>query len=405
MKSLGVDAYRFSISWPRLFPENSSNLNEEGVAFYNAVIDCALEAGLTPFVTLYHWDLPQFLENDPEVKGWRTKSIINHFVIFASTCFNCFGDRVKHWITFNEIHLIAIFAHGWGYFAPGTTSNKSTEPYVVAHHQLLAHAATVKIYRADYQKKQKGAIGLSAVVGWTEPFTKSQVDKDAAERFQAFESGWILDPVQFGDYPRIMRDLVGDRLPKFTAQESEDLKGSADFLGINYYTAIWARNREEKVSEDDKWWDNDSQADTFGEDPDGNRIGEFMGPEGLVWFRSCPWGLRKALAWIKNRYGNIALYITENGTLDPDGAAPLDKALDDQHRIKFVSAHLRAAAESIRQDHVNLKGFFLWTYMDNWEWFSGFKFRFGFYYVDFNHSQLLRYPKASAKWLSSFLSS
>eukprot|EP00250_Pteridium_aquilinum_P001521 c11717_g2_i1 orf=93-659(+) len=187
MKRLGVDVYRFSISWPRLFPESSDKVNEEGLTFYNDLIDCIVEAGLTPFVTLYHWDLPEFLQVHPLVKGWSTKEIIKHFLTFADTCFKCFGDRVKYWITFNEIHMISVMTYEFGLMAPGKSSDSGANAYTTAHHQLLSHAAVVKLYRTTYQKEQQGWIGMSADISCYLPMSAKQDDIDAATRCEEFE--------------------------------------------------------------------------------------------------------------------------------------------------------------------------------------------------------------------------
>lgn len=404
MKRLGVDAYRFSISWPRLFSDASGTVNMEGISFYNRVIDSSVKAGLTPYVTLYHWDLPQYLDDDPEVKGWRTKNIVKHFVSFADTCFKHFGDRVKHWITFNEICLTSIMGSGLGLMPPGSSANKATEPYILTHHQLLSHAAAVTVYRSHYQEEQEGMIGLTCDVMWHQPLTDSQEDKDAAQRFQEFETGWILDAVITGSYPKIMRDRVGSRLPSFTLEESKALKGSVDFVGVNYYSACFVKNEVEEKDPSQRWWQNDTGASWSFTGVDGKLIGDEMGPEGLRWFYNCPWGLRKSLAWIDSRYGkHFPIFIFENGTLDPHSHVPLQTALEDTHRTNFIKSHLQHLCDSIRLDKVNVKGYFLWTFMDDWEWMNGFNLRFGLYYVDFKDKQLARYPKASAKWFSSFL--
>eukprot|EP00250_Pteridium_aquilinum_P015058 c22351_g1_i3 orf=247-1680(-) len=405
MKRLGVDAYRFSISWPRLYPENSQKLNKEGVAFYSNVLDCLLEAGLTPFVTLYHWDLPQYLQDDPNVKGWLTHNIIDHFSIFAITCFKYFGDRVKNWITFNEIHLNTIFVCELGIMAPGRSSNASSDSYIVAHHQLLAHAAAVKLYRRDYQKEQQGSIAMSTDVTWYQPMSERQEDVDAVMRCEEFEIGWILDPVIFGDYSPIMKELLGDRLPKFTEEQSQDLKGSIDFIGLNYYSALWATKATEAPHSNFMVFLKESQTNISWIDTNGRLLGDTTAPPEQAMFRSCPWGLRKVLAALQSRYGKIPIYITENGTIDEDVDMTSNELHNDQQRVKFMKEHISAVSDSIRMDNVNVKGYFYWTIVDNWEWRSGFTKRFGLYHIDFNNPNLPRSPKASAKWFSSFLQS
>ncbi|KAI5058488.1 hypothetical protein GOP47_0026658 [Adiantum capillus-veneris] len=351
--------------------ESLKEVNAEGVAFYNNVINCVVEAGLTAFVTLYHWDLPQFLQDDPVVKGWGTKHIIGHFVTFANTCFKCFGDRVKYWITLNEIHMISVLAYGFGLMAPGKSDDAGINPYTTAHHQLLCHAAVVRLYRTTYQKEQQGWIGMSADISCYEPMSTKQEDVDAALRCEEFEMGWILDPVHFGDYPQTMKDIL---------------------VEVN-------------VPSDFNVFLKESQAELHWKDANENFLGELSGLLELPLFRSCPWGLRKVLAGLKKRYGNTKIYITENGTLDPDASSMLDGPLNDTRRIKYLKDHLSVVADSIRVDKVMVEGYFYWTLMDSWEWASGFMPRFGLHYIDFNDPKLLRIPKASATWLSCFLKS
>ncbi|KAH7289680.1 hypothetical protein KP509_30G014000 [Ceratopteris richardii] len=405
MKRLGINTYRFSISWPRLFPESSRELNLEGVAFYNNVIDCLVKAGVAPFVTLYHWDLPQYLQDDLEIKGWLRNDIIQHFLVFVDACFTLFGDRVKHWITINEIHMGTVVCCELEMFPPGNSVKGMSDSYVVAHNLLLAHAAAVKLYRTKYQVNQQGSIGMVADVQWYEPLSDIQEDRDAVLRCIEFNMGWILDPVFFGDYPTMMREILGEKLPKFTKEQSEDLKGSMDFLGLNYYFALWVTKAAKIKPLGMHTWLPESQTNLFWVNADGKLLGEAEGPYESAMFRSCPWGLRKVLASLSSRYGNIPIYITENGIKDSVIVRTLDERLNDQWRVKFLQDHIQALSESIREDKVNVKGYFHWSFTDTWEWFSGYAPHFGLYYIDFEDPQLHRTPKASARWFASFLKS
>ncbi|MCG8373492.1 MAG: family 1 glycosylhydrolase, partial [Balneolales bacterium] len=196
LKDLGVNAYRLSISWPRIIPDGKKEVNQAGIDFYNQIIDELLENDITPWITLYHWDLPLALQLEED--GWLGKSIIRHFVHYADTCFNHFGDRVKHWITLNEPWVVAILGHGHGVFAPGRVSE--VEPYQVAHNLILAHAHSVDHFRKNYAY-QNGSIGITNNCDWREPRTGSRQDKEAAERALEFFLGWFADPVYHGDYP------------------------------------------------------------------------------------------------------------------------------------------------------------------------------------------------------------
>ncbi|KAJ0961709.1 hypothetical protein J5N97_000028 [Dioscorea zingiberensis] len=252
MKKMGMDAYRFSIAWTRILPNGSlsGGINKEGVKYYNNLIDELISHGVKPFVTLFHWDSPQSLED--KYGGFLSQNIIVDFEDYAEVCFKEFGDRVKHWITFNEPWSFCVAGYASGFLAPGRCSpyesgqcrvgDSSREPYIGAHHQLLAHAAAVKTYKLKYQGHQKGKIGISIVSTWFVPYSKSKSDDDTAKRALDFMYGWFMDPLVFGDYPHSMRAYVGDRLPKFTKEQSKIVKGSFDFIGLNYYTANYAQN-------------------------------------------------------------------------------------------------------------------------------------------------------------------
>lgn len=420
MKQLGVDAYRFSISWSRIFPDGTQELNPEGVSFYNSVIDHLLQAGIEPYATLYHWDLPLALENNVNVKGWRTKEIVKHFAHYAETCFKLFGDRVKSWATFNEIRTIAVEGYGNGTKAPGRCSissvskaqqnmgDSSTEPYVVAHNALLAHAAAVQIYRKKFQAQQKGRIGMVVDGKWFEPYTSTRQDIDAAQRCVEFEIAWILDPLFGLDYPESMRKGAGSRLPSFTDEECKNLQGSVDFIGYNYYTAYYAKNSEADIDPSQRWHETDRMATTEYSDPDGKLIGERLGPPDLGWVYNCPWALPKVLAWIEQRYGKehiaeVPILITENGTMDMEWSLPFDVACNDWKRIEYLKATLQHLANFIKEHDYNVQGYFTWSLMDNFEWNSGFACRFGLYYVDFAGKQRRRHPKRSAEWYHKLL--
>jgi len=198
MKDIGMDAYRFSISWSRIFPNGTGEPNEEGLNYYNNLIDALLDKGIQPYVTLFHWDLPQVLED--RYGGWLNSQIVDNFVRYASTCFKEFGDRVKHWITFNEPHNFAIEGYDLGIQAPGRCSilshmfcregKSSTEPYIVAHNILLAHAGAFHTYKQHFKNEQGGLIGIALDSKWYEPLSDVDEDKEAAARAMDFELGW-----------------------------------------------------------------------------------------------------------------------------------------------------------------------------------------------------------------------
>lgn len=410
MKTMGMDAYRFSIAWSRLFPNGSGEINQPGVDHYNSLINALLAEGIEPYITLYHWDLPQALHD--KYTGWLNPQIIQDFAAYAEACFQKFGDRVKNWITFNEPHTFAIQGYDLGLQAPGRcsilshlvckTGNSSTEPYIVAHNVLLSHAVAANIYRNKYQPKQHGSIGISFDVIWFEPVTNSTEDIDATQRAQDFQLGWFLDPLMFGDYPRSMRRRVGNRLPTFSKSEAALVKGSFDFVGINHYTTFYAKNNSTNIIGSLL---NDAIADSGAITlpfMDGKVIGD---KANSIWLYIVPHGIRSLMNYIKQKYGNPRVLITENGMDDANSPLiPIGNALKDTKRIKYHHDYLSNLLAAIKEDGCNVRGYFVWSLLDNWEWAAGFTSRFGLYFVDYKDN-LKRYPKDSVKWFKNFLTS
>ncbi|KAL9354870.1 hypothetical protein Peur_052840 [Populus x canadensis] len=408
MKEMGMDAFRFSISWSRVLPHGrlSAGVNEEGIKFYNDLIDDLLKNGLQPYVTLFHWDTPQALED--KYGGFLSPNIVNDFRDFVDLCFQNFGDRVKKWITLNEPWMFSVQGYDMGTMAPGRISvvvndphrslnTGATEVYTVSHHLLLAHAAAVKLYKEKYQSCQGGQIGITLVSYWFEPYSNSEADQNATKRSLDFMLGWFMDPLTNGDYPRNMHDFVGGRLPEFTAEESKMLKGSYDFIGINYYTTYYAQNIDANYQS--VGFMSDARVNWTGE-----RNGIPIGPQaGVKWLYIYPEGISRLLNYTKDLYGSPTIYITENGVDDVNNnASSLKEALNDPIREKSYKDHLKNVLRSINEHGVDVKGFFAWSLMDNFEWGSGYAVRFGLYYVDYKND-LKRYPKQSVKWFKQFL--
>lgn len=392
MKAMGLKAYRFSFSWSRLMPQGRGAVNEAGVAFYNRLIDALVANGITPWVTLYHWDLPLALQL--ELDGLVNPEIADHFVRYAELCFERFGDRVKHWITFNEPWCSAVLGHGIGYFAPGRVSQ--TEPYLAAHNLIRAHGKIVDVYRRKFQPAQKGVIGITNNCDWREPKTDSPADRAAAERGLEFFLGWFADPIYRGDYPDCMRERVGERLPRFSDADRALVLNSSDFFGLNFYGGMlaaepagetvativptgnggMAADQRVELSDDPAWEKTDM---------DWNVVPDFC---------------RKMLGWIDRRYGHPPIYITENGAALP-GEDDVAVAVNDTRRIDFINRYLAACHAAINEDGVDLRGYFVWTLMDNFEWALGYSKRFGLHHVDFATGK--RTPKQSAAWYAGVM--
>lgn len=393
---LGFDAYRFSISWSRIYPDGlGSQINMEGITYYNKLIDALVKKGIQPYVTLYHWDLPVHLHNS--MGGWLSKQIVNCFSTYAETCFANFGDRVKNWITINEPLQTAVNGYGIGIFAPGRCERSNTEPYLVAHHQLLAHAAAVSVYRKKYRDHQGGQIGLVVDCEWAEAYSQKTEDKEAAARRLDFQLGWYLDPIYYGDYPKVMREKIGDRLPEFSEEDIELLRNSVDFVGLNHYTTRFIAHASESPEESDFY--KAQQMKRIEKWEGGETIGEKAASE---WLYVVPWGIRKVLNYIAQRYNNPPIYVTENGMDDEDNdLSPLHEMLDDKLRTTYFKRYLAEVAQAVK-DGVDVRGYFAWSLLDNFEWAQGYTKRFGLIYVDYKNG-LSRHPKSSAYWFLRFL--
>jgi len=388
MAAMGLKAYRFSIAWPRIQPLGHGEPNAEGIRFYSRLIDTLLEHGITPWVTLHHWDLPLALQLEHD--GWLGPRIAGFFADYARICFAHFGDRVKHWITLNEPWVTSIMGYGQGVFAPGRVSN--AEPYAAAHQMLRAHGAAVAVYRREFQAAQGGVIGISNNCDWREPLTDSPADRAAAERALEFYLAWFADPIWLGDYPASMRERVGDRLPRLTDEDRALIHGSADFFGLNHYTTMYAAHG-----------DGHEPMATFSnagiaEDQDVSVSADPAWPLTAMEWPIVPWGCGKLLRWIDARYGHPPIVITENGCAFDDEL--IDGAVDDARRIGF-HAHYLAACHAALADGVRLDGYFAWSLLDNFEWSLGYTRRFGLHHVDFATGT--RTPKRSAGWYADVI--
>jgi beta-galactosidase len=384
LKDLGVRAYRFSIAWPRIQPTGSGPANPEGIRFYSELIDLLLENDITPWATLYHWDLPVTLQLEKD--GWLNPEMADFFAAYARICFEAFGDRVKNWITLNEPWVVAMMGYGQGVFAPGRTSD--AEPYRAAQELLRAHGRAVRVFREEFQPQFGGQIGISNNCDWREPLTDSPEDREAAVRALEFYVGWFADPIYLGDYPASMRERVGDRLPTFSDEDRAEIVGSSDFFGLNHYTTMYAAHAAGGSDDAPVFGNGGISADqdvALSQDP--------AWPRTTMGWSVVPWGCRKLLGWLDARYGHPPIVITENGCSLDDQL--IDGSVDDRERIDYLQGYLEACHDAIG-DGVDLRGYFVWSFLDNFEWALGYSRRFGLHYVEFATGE--RTAKASAGW-------
>ncbi|KAI1180073.1 family 1 glycosyl hydrolase [Nemania sp. FL0916] len=398
LKSVGAKAYRFSLAWARIIPLGGRNdpVNQKGIDHYVKFVDDLLDAGITPFITLLHWDVPDGLEQ-------RYGGLLNReefpldFENYARVVFKSI-PKCKNWITFNEPFCSSILGYNTGLFAPGHTSDRakfpvgdsSREPWAVGHNLLVAHGRAVKVYREEFKPTDKGQIGITLNGDWAYPWDpEDPEDVEAAERKIEFAISWFADPVYFGKYPDSMRKQLGDRLPEFTPEEAALVKGSNDFYGMNHYTADYVKHGEGEASPDD-FLGNLTTHPT-------NKAGDVIGPETQsAWLRPNPQGFRNLINWLSKRYGYPPIYVTENGTsIKGENDLSVADILNDQFRVDYFRTYIHAMAKAVSEDGCNVKGYMAWSLMDNFEWAEGYETRFGVTFVDYENGQK-RTPKKSA---------
>jgi len=375
MAELGLTSYRFSIAWPRILPQGTGRVNAAGIAFYDKLIDALLAKNIAPMVTLYHWDLPEALDARG---GWLNRDIAEWFAEYAHVAFRAFDDRVPKWVTLNEPWVIVDGGYVSNVLAPGHSNFR--EAPIVTHNLLRAHGSAVQAYRAD----GKHEIGLVVNLEPKYPASDSAEDIAAAARADAYMNRQYLDPVFLGRYPAELLELYGETMPDIPASDWPLIQAPFDFLGINYYSRNVVRNAP-------------------GELPlHAARVRQTGNVHTEMDWEVFPAALTRVLVWIKERYGNRPMYVTENGAAFDDPAHTIDGRIDDPLRVSYFREHLRAAHDAIAQG-VDLRGYFAWSLLDNFEWSYGYGKRFGIVHVDFD--TLERTPKASARFYAEVIRS
>ncbi|KAH9939868.1 beta-glucosidase 1A [Amylocystis lapponica] len=388
LKSYGVRAYRFSLSWSRIIPLGGRGdpVNKEGITFYRGLVEELLKNDIVPFVTLYHWDLPQGLHD--RYGGWLNKEeIVEDYVNYAKVCFDALGDLVKNWITHNEPWVISVLGYQKGVFAPGHKSN--TEGWIVGHNLILAHAYAVKLYREEYKPVHGGQIGITLDCHWQLPYDDSPENMEAAARGIDFKLGRFAEPIYKGRYPERVKAMIGDRLPVFTAEELAVVKGSSDFFGLNTYTT--------QIVQDGGDDEGNGKIKIGHIRKDGTKLGT---QAHVAWLVSYPPGFRLLLNYLWKTYEK-PIYVTENGfAAKNENVLPREEVLHDVDRVEYFEGYANALVQAVTEDGVQMKGYFGWSLLDNYEWADGYQTRFGVTYVDL--ATQARYPKDSAKFLTKW---
>ncbi|XP_039884309.1 lactase-phlorizin hydrolase-like [Simochromis diagramma] len=388
LRALRVKSYRFSLSWSRIFPDGTrKSLNQKGVDYYNRLIDGLIAYNIEPMVTLYHWDLPEALQ---KVNGWESAEMIDIFNDYCDFCFATFGDRVKFWITINQPQTIAWSGYGLGNMPPNV-KDPGYRPYIVAHNLIKAHAKAYHTYDDKYRQSQGGLISIALNADWFEPADVNVVrEVVTADRAMQFQLGWFAHPIfKNGDYPDALKWQVGNkseiqslpqsRLPSFTEEEKNFIKGTADVFCVNHYTTRVVSYFTAALQPHSYEWDRDMRE---AEEPDSPTTA-------IPNQKAVAWGLRRLLNWIKEEYGDPEIYITENGAA---------VEWDDFERVMFYKTYIDEALKANNLDGVRLRGYTATAFMDSFEWLHGYKFLFGLHHVDFTNPDRPRTPKYSAHY-------
>lgn len=370
VRDLGLGAYRFSISWPRIQPDGRGRVEPRGLAFYDRLVDGLLEEGIEPWPTLFHWDLPQALE---DAGGWPVRETAERFADYAEIVADALGDRVRNWTTLNEPWCAAFLGYGAGIHAPGRTD--AAAALAASHHLHLAHGLAVPRLR---RRRPDARVGVTLNLYAVSPADETGRHDDAARRIDGLMNRWFLDPILLGRYPEdVLRDVAGVGGTDVIAEDDlAVISAPLDFLGVNYYSRHVVAAGP---------WPGSSQVEFVNREWPKTASGWDVDPAGLT----------EVLTQVHRDYPPIPIYVTENGAAFDD-VMGADGTVDDGDRIDFLAGHLGALADAMDAG-VDVRGYFAWSLLDNFEWAEGYAKRFGIVHVDFD--TLVRTPKASARWL------
>lgn len=368
MAELGLPAYRFSIAWPRIIPDGIGAANQKGLDFYRRLVDGLHARGVEPVATLYHWDLPQSLQ---DAGGWVNRDTVHRFRDYAEVVLESLGEAVPLWATINEPFCSAMVGHLEGRHAPGVTDLGSA--LASAHHLLVAHGHAVEVIR---RSAPAARVGITQLLSDISAASESDADQAAARRLDGYENRWFLDPVLRGSYPADMLDWYGQQMPVGFIRDGDMqvISAPTDFLGVNYYeTKTVARDPQERYHQ--------------------ARVLPAVGALTAGGLDARPAGLGRILRRVRG-YTDLPLYITENGAAFHDYVDP-EGGVDDHERVSYLSSHFAETLCAIDAG-VDVRGYFVWSLLDNLEWADGYSRRFGLVFVDFGTQA--RIPKASARW-------
>ncbi len=397
MKDLGVGAYRFSIAWPRIIPDGEGTVNQKGLDWYARLVDKLLAAGIVPFVTLYHWDLPQALEE--KYGGWRSRKIPEAFRRYAEVVVAALGDRVRHWITLNEMPGFVVAGYGLGIHAPGAKESRQVLTQI-QHHALLAHGYGVRAVRSHGGRRAQ--VGVAHNARAFVPAIETAADIAAARKGFVFDNGPMLDPLLRGHYPQPWLAALGKDGPQVAAGDLEIIAAPMDFFGINCYSGVFVRAPRQHETA--------PAAPLKIEEATPSLAAPSTPEDGFVvvpkpkdypvacdgWVPVMPQAIYWAVRLCHEEYGVKATYITENGCSVTD--EPTGEEVQDTDRTEFYRLYLGAAARAVAEGYP-LKGYFAWSLLDNFEWAAGYTCRFGLYRNNFVTQR--RTAKLSAKFYAA----